>query len=863
MSEEMKQSSNRTWSFMYSLTSMRRQWIRNLGIVFFLALNVALPTTVFAWSSTSTYIVIEDHFTANSYQLMASTQSDVNTLQNLETEADVYDFIEAIDYYPTTVGILTNSNLPVWDWYSRFSPMPSYGYNDFRTLAVTNEMIEHIEGEFVWEGNSQLERGQILISERLVYHAYRTYGLRLEPGMIIGADVLLEQATDRFGNPSGATRFNTEVVSLSNFTIAGIYKLKSLSTLTAKAFPSFLRIDPWPEHEQDMEAVLGLEDSVMLLKEEFDEYSLDTISQEGYFPPKALFRASISDLLDAGTHDIEDNLLTVKVLVESRHSRIDIIGAVSISDISTLIETYERAQMFTLVAVPVMLLSIFITIFTAESSLSRRKIEISVLRSKGASFNQITASIMWESCILAISGFLFGLGLATILTPILGSSNGLFNINTEEYLRFFLALRVPPLILVISCVITLYLPGLYLYQIERRIDVHEVGVPLKGESEEKIQESKFRQLLAAFLVILAITLLIPSVISPYGISGIMGIILVALILLIASYLGSRVVQLSVSSLITRIRNPLGERVLYVVQSLRRRRGKFVPLMVILTLSLTSATMMLMESTSFQTSLQNDVIFSYGADIRLDCYVPYHVSVANDIEELDGVNAVTPVMSRLISSESDRFFLQGIMPNKYLEIGTFGLNTFPNSNPIDALGALHNEVDGVIISDAYANRLNKTVGDAIRIRLLNILPYELKIVATMTSAPGFGYSSHYESTEDTIASNLGFQVSQDGFMLVNYDFLSSVYGENDVELFLVDADLNNGFKDLCANLTAGYRVNLRTPHWNILPETEILLYADDGSFFYSTQDPIYQEIQRFISGFQGITLVGTIVCILMA
>ena len=91
--------------------------------------------------------------------------------------------------------------------------------------------------------------------------------------------------------------------------------------------------------------------------------------------------------------------------MEEQYNRLDIVGSTSISEITTLVETYQRGQMFTLVAVPVMLLSIFITIFTAESSLSRRKIEISVLRSKGASFNQITASIMWEAGILSISGF--------------------------------------------------------------------------------------------------------------------------------------------------------------------------------------------------------------------------------------------------------------------------------------------------------------------------------------------------------------------------------------------------------------------------------------------------------------------------
>ncbi|MHA1908223.1 MAG: hypothetical protein ACW98Y_13070, partial [Candidatus Thorarchaeota archaeon] len=367
MSDETKQPKNRSWSFLYSLTSLRQQWIRNVGIVFFLALNVALPTTVFAWSSTSTYLVIEDHFDSYSYQLMASTMSDYDELGELASKAGDFDYIEAIDFYPTTAGLLTNATLPSWIWYTTTTPMPSHRFIDFRTIAVTNDMVDRIKGEFIWEGSSQIEQGQVLISERLVYHCSRTYGLRLRPGMIIGVDVLLDMATDRFGNPSLATRFNTDIVSLTNLTIAGIYKLKSLSTLASQAFPSILRPDPWPEHMHDMESVLGLEDSVMVLKEEFDEESLNIMIHQGYFEPKALFRASIDELLEADIHDVEENLLAVKEIVEERYTRTSVIGATSISDITTIVETYERGQMFTLVAVPVMLLSIFITVFTAES----------------------------------------------------------------------------------------------------------------------------------------------------------------------------------------------------------------------------------------------------------------------------------------------------------------------------------------------------------------------------------------------------------------------------------------------------------------------------------------------------------------
>ncbi|MFW9955969.1 MAG: ABC transporter permease, partial [Candidatus Thorarchaeota archaeon] len=362
-------------------------------------------------------------------------------------------------------------------------------------------------------------------------------------------------------------------------------------------------------------------------------------------------------------------------------------------------------------------------------------------------------------------------------------------------------------------------------------------------------------------VILA-TLLIPSIPIPFRLGGIEGLLLITLILFIASYLGSRVVQLSVSSLYSKMEQKMGERVLYVIQSLRRRHGKFIPLMIILSLSFTTSIMMLIQSSSFEATMHADVTYSYGADIRLECYIPYQLEFAEELEDYEGIDSAMPVMSRIVSVESDRVFLKGIVPSKYSKIGTFGASTFPHSTPSDALNALESNFNGVIVSEEYSKYLNKTIGDTIRVRVANYLPYDLLIVDTMRSAPGFGYAHPLESKEDSIALNLGYQVSQDGFMLVNIEFLTHIFGESAASLFFISADLDTGFSDLCDTLLASYDVRVDTPHWDLIPERERLIYVDEQVFF-SRQNPIYFEVKRFVSGLQGITLIGSLVCILMA
>ncbi|MFW9978882.1 MAG: FtsX-like permease family protein [Candidatus Thorarchaeota archaeon] len=862
MSEQL--DSNRSWSLAYSFSSLRRQPLKNIGIVIFLAFNIAIPTTVFAWTDTSIYLAVEDHFSANAYQMLAKTnlRSDYTILQSLEERSDLYDTIEAIDYFPSTVGILTNSNTLLWSTYFQNSPMPASGINDFRLIPVTNEIIDRIMGEFVWNGESRLESGQILISERLVYHVWRTHEILLEPGMKLDFDILPDMPTTRNGNPILAYRWNVDIISKANYTIAGIYKLKTLSTLLAQAFPSILRPDPWPEHINDMESVLGLEDSVMILQDEIDPQDMDVMSREGYFEPVTLFRGDISRLVDLGPKNIEDNLLEVKVQIEDAVPRVFLIGASTLSEIAVMVEAFEQGQILTLVALPIMFLSIFVTIYTTESSLSHRKLEITVLRAKGASYNQVITSIMWESMLLSLSGLVLGFIFTALMAPVIGSSTGLFSINIIEFFRFFHSLRIPYLSFAIAVILSLFLPGLYLYQIERRINVFEIGNPDKNDDEERIKESYLPHYIIILLGIIIFTLIAPWVLHLLDVSSAIGLLLVTASLILGSFFGSRVIQLGISKVYAKIGFKLGERALYVHQSLRRRRGKFIPLMIILTLSLTSSTMMLIESSSFAETIHNDIVYSFGGDLRAEAYVPYPFSIIDNLEEKDNINLVTPVTKHLVTYEGNRLFMIGVDAEKYLQIGTFTADTFPESSATEILDALEDTPYGVILPKYYADLLSKDVGDSILVRVTNVFPILLTIVGVMESAPGFGDACLHDSYQDTIVSNLGFQIPQDGFLLVNYEMVSSFLSTYETDLFLMDVDIDDGFVDLYDEILSEYRFDLLTPHWNLLPDRERLIVADD-SVFYSRQPPIYFEIERFTGGLQGIALVCTLACLVMA
>ncbi|MDF1540881.1 MAG: hypothetical protein P1Q69_18430 [Candidatus Thorarchaeota archaeon] len=113
-------------------------------------------------------------------------------------------------------------------------------------------------------------------------------------------------------------------------------------------------------------------------------------------------------------------------------------------------------------------------------------------------------------------------------------------------------------------------------------------------------------------------------------------------------------------------------------------------------------------------------------------------------------------------------------------------------------------------------------------------------------PRFGYASPYQQNLNTVADSLGMQVLQEGFMLVNLNYLIIKTWDFETDLFLADTNLDSNFTALYDQLSSDFRVNLLTPHWNLLPEREVIIQGED-SIFYSRKDPIYQEIDHFASG----------------
>ncbi|MFW9907975.1 MAG: FtsX-like permease family protein [Candidatus Thorarchaeota archaeon] len=832
------------WALSYAMTSLRNYPIRNMGIAVVLAIGIALPTTVFVWADTGTNMVVHDYFDESTYQmslqLKPSALYDWRMLDDIIATAQNNPFTQYVHRVVSTVGILSNETLPFWNTYDINGLNYIYGIKDTRTIFVDNHLLGNWSREFDYQGKFELELGEVLVSQGFIDYTYEVHGILLKIGDQIDFDILAHAQLTAGRKPWQ----ELHVVRSENLTIAGVYQAKLIRSQLVDAFPSIMRKN-WDPLALESDPVLGIDDSVMIRIDDVTQEVVDEIGSWGYFKFAILIRASESALLQAGAVNIGDNLITFKTQYEETYPSYQVSGLRDIWRLEAAINTFLQSQILTVVAFPVLIMSLMLTVFTSETSISRRKGEISALRSKGASFNQVFATFMWESLFLSLLGLALGIGISFILGPLIGASINLFLFDFNLYGQFITNLTISPLALIIATAIAMYLPAAYLLHVARRIDVSEVGQPISEQAEEGAEMGSVWPYALGLGAVLSTLIALPVIFIPTGILAIGQILISTLLLFVASYLGSRTMRLVTAKLSGSTNFLLGEKSLYLSQSLRKRKGQFIPLLVILTITLTTTTMMLVQTASFEATMQNELAYSIGADMRIESD-PKPLNFNETLRHYPGVISSTPVIETWAQVGTNRFFLEAVDALNYLRIGSFSDDSFFGNDSTSVLTALNEQPNGIVISKYYSELWNKTVGNSILVYFggangTRIVSFE--IVGIVLSAPGFGVASTEDLTGASFASQFGFQVGQGGFALVNLRFISEIGSLHMSDLTFVDATCYADIQPVIVSLQQEKNLNVYTPQ----------------TFDIKTQSV---SIRLFLSGIQGLTTISYLLCAAM-
>ncbi|MFW9977182.1 MAG: FtsX-like permease family protein [Candidatus Thorarchaeota archaeon] len=842
--------SNR-WPLQYAFSSMRRNSLRTAGIALMLAVGVTLPSTVFTWSSTGIWLTTRDYFANNIYQMrighsaipqdtMTPTQiAYLNTYRDEQVAAmrlaRSYSIIERVDFVPTTLGLVNSIDgeryLPMLSYYTMYGQNYRDGIKDCRVIVVNSSLLDLWGPEFLCDGTFNVAKDEIVVSEGLIEYTKDVYGADITIGSRISLDVFRHPNYQHYGSgyPWGWSHQNE-----NNLTVVGIYNAKSLRSLISEVFPAIMRKNWDPLGLA--EPVLGLDDCILLSEEHFADEDIVEMETYGFYWPGALVRGSFDNLIELGAENIQDTLLDMKLQIEEQVQNTPFDGIQRLDELQSFVDNFIQSRNLVVLTFPVLIMSMMLSITISDLSIQRRKNDVRTVRAKGASYNQILSSLMWEAMILTFLGIITGLVLSVFLSPLMGSSIDLFVMDTDAFTEYLVNTKISLAGIFVGVLIAFYLPCAYLLQIARKIDVSEIGQQRSLENDDIVESTSFRTPSLALLLVMVGLFLMSVLVEPSGAFVYVEILIVTVLLFAGAYFGSSVMRritTMASSLLLLI---IGEKQLYVRQSFRKRKGQFVPLFLILTLTMTVSAMSLIQLSSFNATLDNELRFSIGADLRIECW-PKELEFNETLYKYPGVVCVAPVVETIGSVASSTFFIEGVRPHEYLQVGIFREDCFVGATPEEVLDTLNQNSQGIVISEYYAKMWNKTIGSNVFVSMQGSVgdtSANFVVVGICKSAPGFGLASTEENPRDSFASQFGFQAEQGGFALVNLDFLVERTKINTTELFLVD-----------------------TACW--AQEDEIIqnVEADINTKVYDPDDFEYRQVHNinlFLSAFTGVSSV---------
>ncbi len=743
-----------------------------------LSLGVSLIGGILIWADTGVQVSVDDYFDNNAFQMLVqNTPGKTEAVDAAENYMLQSPLVESSYRVNSTVGLVYGTQLPDQTVYGLKEPIYTEGLKDCEVIFVNNQLLERMSPQFTIEGRFSLSAGETLVSSQFVNYVYEVFGITLTINSTLDVEVL----TNR---PSGDTGFIGDMgrTSLNGLKIVGIYEINGYDSLIETGFPSLMRINY--DYIYYYTPVLGIRDSIMVLSDSLDTSSLP---EDGFFGANSFIRASSENLIAAGIDSMDENLLTLKSRVDEGYD-VEVEGLDEINYLQNLVDTYVDTMPLALLNLPIFILALFLSVFAADTFMATRNVEVSALRSKGASYSQVYGIFFSESVIISIVSIIAGTGLSILFAALVPSAVGFMVFDFQLY-QFYLnatVLRVDTII--ISTLVCIVPPLLFILASARKAAMTEIGLQLMEVAEPVSDASEaYGFTIGASIVLLAMVigsvLFLPS--GPMMLLLELGLGTASWFFM--AYNGSRITRVGFAKFTSKLSFVLGEKNHIASGNLRMRKGRLVPLMVVLALTLSSTIAFTVQAESFQADLDKELQYAIGSDLRITS-TPRPFSFSNTLEEYPGVSRATPALRTWAGVGIERITLVGVDAIDYSLIGHFDASSFPGEDASFILSRLEATSNGIILSEYHADRWNKTIGDTINLQVGGLLSPTLitfTVIGFVHSAPGFGYASAEDIPLSRLGAGFGFQTGLSGFAFANLDFLSQKTDINTANLFFAD------------------------------------------------------------------------------
>ncbi len=417
--------------------------------------------------------------------------------------------------------------------------------------------------------------------------------------------------------------------------------------------------------------------------------------------------------------------------------------------------------LYVVLAIPVILLSLYLLNFGLEMSLEERRRLIAIKKVQGASSKQIFSELQKETLLMLMVGSVIGYLLGIIAAWTISSISGFMQIEfsaTNRFLNFFRfdlwAFILPVGLVSLILIIVTYKKG------KTFID-QEVT---EGVSRRDLKKEKFfkRHKLDVYLFVVSLSGLVLVIIDllkiQIQITGFTRFVIFLFMPFIfwigGSSVGSRIVKwipLKLEAIFLRL--PVFRDVKNVIKSGLKRRGDIERLAVIIIMTLSIASLATIQGNTEETQAQRNIQWQIGADWQINFadQGDFHETI-NNISGFEDSLAINQMYLRTLS-----FYVQltAIENDKELNnmkngipIAQWQKDTFNTYTPQRALQALNDNYRGIFVPQDALFVLDADVGDVIDVRVPisesttgeTVKIEDIKILGIVNQLPGGIFSS---------------------------------------------------------------------------------------------------------------------------
>lgn len=739
----------------YVLHGIRRNKRRSISLLLGAMIGVALVSSVFVWTDTGSRVAIDDYFAGNAFHYFCYQRThhpnDPNAIFPVQNWVDQQESTESAHVVYQSRALLEQEGHRPTDIYLPYPYLR--GIKDCAVFFADNNFLAGAEQAFTYAGRFELAGdGEVLVSQRVVNDAEMINGITIRVGSVINVAIARDYPSQTFGGLN-LVYFDVRVV--------GIYETEPKLDALRRAFPSFSRRNWGPDSGE--EVVFGWLDSIILSKTLLPRADLDTITLNVDFP-RLLVKVNSEAFYATGLDEAPGLLDSLFARIEAAFD-VFLGGRDNLLNLKQYIAAYHQRLSMGILVAPMIVLSVLLTTFATTVFLTGRRAEIGILRSRGASYRQLYSALVCEFLLLATTGLALGGFVGIIVGCFIPAATGFLQFDTGIFLRFFALAELRPEAWLTASLICLLPPAIFASFEVRSFLKTELYQAIRGTVPRLLTSARLQAVYVLGVCTLVLPFALTVVSLPSSPDAALSVFVAAVILwVLLCDAGARLLRPGVAGFSRLFRPLFGEKSTLFAKSVRVRRGRIIPLLIILTLTFSVTIFSAVEAQTYKNNLDTQISYFIGGDIRIFSG-PVPAQRTTELELIPGIAVATPFIEVKATIGGAEFRLIGVDPLAYAECGEWQPSSVVGHSPESVLAALAANRDGIILPQQLATQFDVHAGDSVTINVWDqsVVFLETKVfdvVGEMYSAPGLGYANPSDPAAlNSPVPGFGFQKSE--------------------------------------------------------------------------------------------------------